>query len=56
MDEDVGGGVDIDLEEAGFVNGGVEEGEEALVCDVRASLTDVPTHLPHHSDMFIAVQ
>jgi len=30
FDEDVFGGVDVDLELAGFVDGGVEEGEEAL--------------------------
>jgi hypothetical protein len=29
--EDAFGGVDVDLEFAGFVYGGVEEGEEALV-------------------------
>lgn len=30
FDEDALGGVDVDLEFAGFVDGGVEEGEEAL--------------------------
>jgi hypothetical protein len=30
FDEDAFGGVDVDLEFAGFVDGGVEEGEEAL--------------------------
>ncbi len=30
FDEDAFGGRDVDLEEAGLVHGGVEEGEEAL--------------------------
>ena len=30
FDENAFGGVDVDLEFAGFVDGGVEEGEEAL--------------------------
>lgn len=37
-DERVVGGGDVDLEEAGFVEGGVEEGEEALLREGRDQL------------------
>lgn len=30
LDEDALGGMDVDLEFSGFVDGGIEEGEEAL--------------------------
>lgn len=37
FDKDAFGGVDVDLELAGFVDGRVEEGEEALGWDQRTN-------------------
>lgn len=56
LDENALGSVNVDLEFAGFVDGRVEESEEALMRDIWTSFTDIATHFPHDSDVFITVQ
>lgn len=55
FDENTTGGVDVDLEETGFVERRVEEGEEALVGDVRTCFGDVAAHFGEHALVIIAV-
>lgn len=38
LNEDALGGMDVDLESAGFVDGGIEEGKEALFVLIHRSL------------------
>jgi len=56
FDQDAFSGVDEYLEFASFIDGRVEECEEALMRDVRSSVTDVSVHFSHHSDVLVAVQ
>lgn len=56
LNEDTLGSMDVNLELASFVDGRVQQGEETLVGDVRSGITDVPVHLPHDTDMLIAVK
>lgn len=56
LDEDALGGVDVDLQAAGLVDGRVEQSQEALVCDIGTSVRDVAVHLAHDTNVLVAVE
>lgn len=56
LDEDALGGVDVDLEEAGLVEGRVEEGEETLVGNVWTRVGNVPSSLGENTLVVVTVE
>jgi len=56
LDQDALDGLDVDLELSGLVDRRIEQGEEALVGDIRTRLADVTIHLAHDPNVFIAVE
>jgi hypothetical protein len=56
FDQDPSGRMNIDLELASLVDRGVEKRQKALVCNIWSGIADVTIHLPHNTNMLIAVE
>lgn len=56
LDEHALGGVDVNLESAGLVDGRIQQGQETLVGDIRTRIRDVAVHLAHDSNVLVAVE
>jgi hypothetical protein len=72
FDQNVLCGMDIDLKPSGFVDWGIEEGEQTLpetsacpcmdfttthlMCYIRSRFANVSAHLPHDTDVVVAVE
>jgi hypothetical protein len=56
LDQHILSGLDVDLKLASLVDWRIEQSEQTLVRYVRPSLTDVSPHLPHYTNVVVAVE
>lgn len=56
FDEDALGGMDVNLQFTRLVDRRVEQGQQALVRYIWASIANVAVHLAHYTDVLIAVE